>query len=245
MTKENSPLPAVPARQRSQQKYRAKKKESQTQLQDKVIRLRVHVKQLEDQLESHTLALPPPMPTFAGLANVAREFFSVFEHGFSDPGQPAYKDQLHFLYCTTSPDFSFMGEADGMSMLFRQWGFYTKVFASFTHVCDGAETIALTDDEIIVQARTTLHLRLSRASIATIYPNLIAVNEPLVQSLIGKMLRVPMHALFYMYKDTTAVHTFTVDADIATAAVTLLGNVSDAAIALESSRYESSAKLNL
>ncbi|OQR96215.1 hypothetical protein ACHHYP_20825 [Achlya hypogyna] len=236
----------VPARKRAaDHKYRAKKKQSQAQLQDKVIRLRVHVAQLEEQLQSQQLAIPAPIPTFAGMANVAREFFSVFENGFSAPSEPAYKDQLHFLYCTTAPNFSFMGEADGMAMLFQQWGFYTKVFASFKHECKRADTVALTDDEIVVEARTTLHLRLSRASVATIYPNLIATNEPLVQSLIGQELCVPMLAFFYLYKDTTAVHTFVVDADIATAAINLLGNAVDAAAALEKSRLEATAKLNL
>ncbi|KDO26607.1 hypothetical protein SPRG_08011 [Saprolegnia parasitica CBS 223.65] len=219
--------------QASQRRYRARKKQKDTRLLAAVAELWSEIAQLEQA------RLPRGVATFTGVSRIGRDFYKHFEFGLH---VPTHEQQRQFAYSMTSSSLVFMGEPNGLAMMFKQLALYASVFPMCHQVCESAETCAVTDDDIVVKCRVRLHLRLSRKSVATIYPSLLA-NEPLVQRLIGQTLVVPVVSYFYVDKASSTVHNIEVDADIVAAAINLLGSVEVAAVALSASKLLASGPI--
>ncbi|EQC32909.1 hypothetical protein SDRG_09440 [Saprolegnia diclina VS20] len=219
--------------QASQRRYRARKKAKDARLLDDVTTLWSEITQLEQRL------LPRSVASFTGVSRICHDFYHHFEFGLH---MPTHERQLRFAHSMTSPSLVFMGEADGITMMFKQLALYASVFPTCHQVCESAETCAVTEDDIVVKCRVRLHLRLSRTSVAMVYPSLLA-NELLVQKLIGQTLAVPVVTYFYVDKASSTVHNIVVDADIVAAAIALLGSVEVAATALSTSKLLASGPI--
>ncbi|KDO31270.1 hypothetical protein SPRG_03885 [Saprolegnia parasitica CBS 223.65] len=223
----------------TQRRYREKKQRSQLELVTAVAHLTEDTRRLE---ALRARLLPAQVRSYDAAMSTAREFIRVFEVGVQPP--PGRTNQFAFFHSVTAPDFAFMDDADGAAVFFRQWAVYEQTFASSRVVALHAGVIRLeTDDDVIVRAPTTMHLRLSRVSMTTIYPSL-SDDDATLDRLVGRDLVVPMLCVFYVNKATSRIQRFSIEADVAAAALQLLeNNVQAAARALEHSRLQTTAKI--
>ncbi|GAB9470237.1 hypothetical protein Gpo141_00007488 [Globisporangium polare] len=118
-----------------------------------------------------------------------REFFVVCS-GFA----PGNRKPLAFIEAVTDPGFSVGGTSFGIEMFFAQWVRYNESFNSHGFTL-GATTILVNDREnCIVQTMCMFHGRISRNTIAKLFPAALA-NEPLVAKLVGRELHFPVKIL--------------------------------------------------
>ncbi|KDO31269.1 hypothetical protein SPRG_03884 [Saprolegnia parasitica CBS 223.65] len=232
--------------QRNQRRYRSRKKIALEALEGHVHALRRDVCTLTAQVQSHQAAVARPPISTTVATNIAVEYFRVFEHGLRSAWHPLYEAQAGFLRSVMAPDLQFMETSDGVvHKLFEQLDLYSTLFDSLHMQCDRLDVLVDADDEVIVRALAVLDLRLSRASIEAIYPNLVASNEPFVQSLVGRLLHVPILTHFYVNMETHMVHTLSTTADIASASSNLVGSVQESLVALEKTRLHANAEISL
>ncbi|EQC33314.1 hypothetical protein SDRG_09292 [Saprolegnia diclina VS20] len=232
--------------QRNQRRYRSRKKVAFEELEGHVLALRRDVCSLAAQSQSYQAAVARPAVSMTVATNIAVEYFRMFEYGLRGAIHPSYKAQTGFLTSVMAPDLHFMEASDrGVHKLFEQLDLYSTLFVSLHMNCDRLDVLVEADDEVIVRALAVLDLRLSRASIEAIYPNLVASNEPLVQSLVGRLLHVPILTHFYVNMETHSVHTLSTTADITSAAASLVGSVRESLVALQQTRLLANAEISM
>ncbi|CAK4806744.1 unnamed protein product [Aphanomyces euteiches] len=117
------------------------------------------------------MTVPRNLQTLAAETNIANEYFRIFANGYAiDPTSPMRKYQHEFLTSVMDQDLVFM-DSTGIDKLFHQWGLYVKTFASVRMDQRHHASTHLAGDD------------------TTISPHLLC-NEPLVQKLVGRVMKL-------------------------------------------------------
>ncbi|OQR96589.1 hypothetical protein THRCLA_07238 [Thraustotheca clavata] len=219
----------------NQRRYRSKVQASQLNLEAKVNHLVIETARLEGRLEIFRSKMLPIIPRAieqsSGL-QIAREYFTLFQHGFPDivlERDSVAPDSPHqlFLKSTFSPTFLFLDDnVNGLALYLKQWRRYCTYFSRFEMVCHNYQVVKNEDDEEFIHCIGNLHLRLSRNTFTHVFPNVLS-NEPLVQQLIGKELLVPF-AIRLSLKNGQ-IQMFECDAEFTLGLVNLIKNLALAA----------------
>ncbi|OQS06838.1 hypothetical protein THRCLA_01138, partial [Thraustotheca clavata] len=222
----------------NQRRYRQRKKEAQKQLEQEV----VHLRQTNERLMENLRLVRTLDGSTQNARGIAKEYYRLFEHGLR---QAAYDVQANFLRSTMSHRLKMMdyAEVDGPTKILEQLHLYTSLFDSHHLELDQLETILESENEVVVKVTAALALRLSRLSVATVFPNLIGKNEPLVQKLIGKTLTLRIVSHLHYGKETERIESIFIWTNITTAAVNLIGNLNDSLLALDKPAIKQNGEL--
>ncbi|OQR96250.1 hypothetical protein ACHHYP_16584 [Achlya hypogyna] len=221
--------------QTNQRRYRQRKKAAWIALEAEVAALYRANEKLQEELRTMALRV------CSHATGVTHEYYTLFKHGLN--GGPC-KVQAGYLHSVMSPTLVFLGDTsvDGITKILEQLHLYTALFDAFQLHLDHMETVYDSDDEVVVKTLARLELRLSRLSIATIYPTLIGTNEELVQQLIGRTMELRIISHFTIGKGTGKVERLSTEASASLTAVELL-QLENGVSALETSALRSNGEL--
>ncbi|OQR89133.1 hypothetical protein THRCLA_09906 [Thraustotheca clavata] len=222
----------------NQRRYRQRKKEAQKNLEMQVVQLRKSTVGLMENLRLIRI-LDGSAQKASG---VAYDYHKIFEYGLR---QAIYDQQANFLRKTMSPSLRIMDnfEVDGATKILEQLQLYTSLFDSHHLRLEHIENIFQDEDEVVIKTIGLLTLRLSRLSVATLFPNIIGKQEALVQELIGKSMVIRFVNHFCVGRMSGKVESLSSTTNITSATINLLGNIDQGLLALENSAIKSNGEL--
>ncbi|CAK4657893.1 unnamed protein product [Aphanomyces euteiches] len=213
----------------NQRRYRAEYKSTTEYLTTAVTKLTTEVARLEGRLETLRFTVPVELRTFDAECNLICEYYRLFHIGLpKNEADPKRNLLCDFLSKSMTQDVAFMDEF-GQDKLLRQWMMYSTSFLGFEMVLLSMEVVSFSPN-IVVHSDSTLNLRLSRSSVAMLFPHLLH-NEPLVQRMIGRILILPVQQNFVFNSDFAVVK-YDTYVNLAVALANLLGSLTDAATAM-------------
>ncbi|KAG9416552.1 hypothetical protein AC1031_000952 [Aphanomyces cochlioides] len=184
---------------------------------------------LEGRLETLRFTVPVELRTFDAECNLVREYYRLFHLGLpKNEADPKRNLLCDFLSKSMTQDLAFMDDF-GQEKLLRQWMMYSTSFLGFEMVLLSMEVVSFSPN-VVVHSDSTLNLRLSRSSVAMLFPHLLH-NEPLVQRMIGRILILPVQQNFVFDSDFAVVK-YDTYVNLAVALANLLGSLTDAATAM-------------
>ncbi|KAG7400428.1 hypothetical protein PHYBOEH_005803 [Phytophthora boehmeriae] len=187
------------------------------------------------------------------LVRLAREYFSLFEHGMPSirgvgrkrpalltDGSEAYESkQEEFLHCAMDPELQF-GGALGPKALLDQWKRYTSYHDSIHVEVVGVE-VSGEEDNPMVTVRSDLHVVFSRATFDHVFPH-AANNEDLVQRFIGR--EVVYHGVNrFQFSSQGQILIYDPDVGFVDALANAGATVSDIAILMQQARIADECRL--
>ncbi|OQR89974.1 hypothetical protein THRCLA_22608, partial [Thraustotheca clavata] len=172
---------------------------------------------------------------------VATEYFRLFRYGYQGSMTSGGALQFSFLKAAFDRKINFMGQM-GLKKLLDQWDLYHTLFHSFEMRCPSLQIIQ-EDQHTMVRAPAIMHLRISRATISTLYPHILQ-NERIVQKLIGQVLRVPV-LIHFRYDENGIIDTFNTEADVTSGFLKLLGCAEDAEFVSNGCHFRDDAELEI
>ncbi|OQR88356.1 hypothetical protein THRCLA_10380, partial [Thraustotheca clavata] len=172
---------------------------------------------------------------------VATEYFRLFRYGYQGSTSTSGTLQFSFLKTVFDHNVNFMGQV-GIKKLLDQWGLYHTLFHSFEMRCPSLQ-IVQEDQHTMVRAPAIMHLRISRATITTLYPHILQ-HERIVQKLIGQVLRVPF-LVHFRYNESGVIDTFNTEVDVISGFVKLLGSTDDAEFVSDGCHFRDDAELEI
>ncbi|OQR89973.1 hypothetical protein THRCLA_09490 [Thraustotheca clavata] len=215
----------------NQKRYRAKKKQTNTQIIKEVPELAKYVARLEGQLDVLRASTRLNNPE----VSVAAEYFRIFQYSH----QRNVQQQFEFLTSSMDPNLKFMGQV-GINKLLDQWTLYHTLFHSFEMTCPAFQVLYIENNKV-VRAPAIMDLRISRTTLEALYPHVLH-DERLVQKLIGKVLR--MAVLIHLhYDENSRVVEFATAADMTVGWSNLLESLDDTLTVLGGARIRHDAEL--
>ncbi|KDO31274.1 hypothetical protein SPRG_03889 [Saprolegnia parasitica CBS 223.65] len=224
--------------QTNQRRYRQRKKVAHARLEHDVLALRC----ANDALTNELRMAQGVCVVHERATRVAHDYYTLFEHGLQ---AAAIETQRAYLRSAMSPNLVVMGDTrvDGATKLLEQLHFYTTLFDAHHLRLEHVNVVVDTDDDVVVKTIGLLSLRLSRRSVATLYPNLVGADESTVQHLLGRVIQVQMVSHFYISKTTGLVEELISSANTVLAAVNLLEDITQSQLALQSSALRPTGEL--
>ncbi|KDO34904.1 hypothetical protein SPRG_18953, partial [Saprolegnia parasitica CBS 223.65] len=170
------------SRDRKKKRYLATTATVET-LRDEVALLQVRVASLVRRLPlTHVLCV---QPNFDGgpTLKIARQYVTLFKHGYNDTKRKQSAKQLAFLTSVAAANVRYNGGI-GIQSILGNWLRYTLTFSSMAiEMRDCA--ILKTDDGPLVKGVVKTYLKISRSSLSTIFPH---CPDHLKPQLIGQVM---------------------------------------------------------
>ncbi|KAF4324159.1 hypothetical protein BBO99_00001794 [Phytophthora kernoviae] len=187
------------------------------------------------------------------LVRLAREYFSLFEHGMpsirgvgrkrpallTDGGEVYESRQEEFLQCAMDPELQFGGVL-GPKALLDQWKRYTSYHESINVEVVGIE-VSGEEDNPMVTVRSDLRVVFSRATFENVFPH-VAHNEDLVHKFIGR--EVVYHGVNrFHFSSNGQILVYDSDVGFVDALVNAGATVSDIALLMQQARIADECRL--